>query len=111
MLGCATWRLCRGLGVVRARARRTKRQRENREREHAAFRHVPFVGRTDEFGHLIGLIAGLTSGGGHVALLEGEAGIGKSRLVREVIRHVHSLGLATLAANCYEIEKGVPYHR
>lgn len=72
-------------------------------------RYIPFVGRTDEFGHLVGLIAGLTSGSGHVALLEGESGIGKSRLIRELIRHAHSLGIHALAANCYEIEKGVPY--
>jgi len=75
----------------------------------AGLRHIPFVGRTYEFGQLVGLIARLTSGSGHVALVEGEPGIGKSRLIHELIRHAHSLGLHALAANCYEIERGVPY--
>ena len=70
---------------------------------------LPLVGRTTQFGLLLGLIANLTTGNGYVALIEGEPGIGKSRLIGEITRHAESLGLPTLIASCYEIEQGMPY--
>ncbi len=70
---------------------------------------APFVGRGNEFGLLIGLVARLTAGVGHVVLIEGEPGIGKSRLMREVARYAHAQDLQTLATNCYEIERAIPY--
>ncbi|HVC13066.1 MAG TPA: AAA family ATPase [Burkholderiales bacterium] len=70
---------------------------------------TPFVGRGNEYGLLIGLIARLTTGAGHIVLIEGEPGIGKSRLMREVARYAEAQGLATLATNCYEIEHAIPY--
>jgi tetratricopeptide (TPR) repeat protein/transcriptional regulator with XRE-family HTH domain len=69
----------------------------------------PFVGRNNEYGLLIGLIARLTAGAGYTVLVEGEPGIGKSRLLREVARYAHSQDLPTLATNCYEIERAMPY--
>ncbi len=70
---------------------------------------APFVGRGSEFGLLIGLLARLTAGSGHVALVEGEAGIGKSRLMIELARYCAARGLSTLATHCYEIESAMPY--
>lgn len=70
---------------------------------------TPFVGRGAEFGLLIGLLARLTAGSGHVALLEGEPGIGKSRLMQELTRYCAARDLCTLATNCYEIERAMPY--
>ena len=69
----------------------------------------PFVGRSNEYDLLIGLIGRVCAGAGHVALIEGEPGIGKSRLMREVARHADALNLPTLATNCYEIERATPY--
>jgi tetratricopeptide (TPR) repeat protein/transcriptional regulator with XRE-family HTH domain len=69
----------------------------------------PFVGRGNEYGLLIGLLAHLTGGTGHVVLLEGEPGIGKSRLMRELSGYARSRGLQTLATRCYEIERAMPY--
>jgi tetratricopeptide (TPR) repeat protein len=69
----------------------------------------PFVGRATEYGLLIGLLARLTTGSGHVVLLEGEPGIGKSRLMRELLDYSRSRGLCTLATRCYEIERAMPY--
>lgn len=74
-----------------------------------ALARIPFVGRTREYGQLLGLLARLTSGQGHVVLIEGEPGIGKSRLLREFAQHARHLGLHTLAANGYAIEQGMPY--
>ena len=75
----------------------------------AASDNTPFVGRSNEYGLLIGLIARLTAGAGHTVLIEGEPGIGKSRLMREVARYAQVQGLPTLATNCYEIERAMPY--
>ena len=69
----------------------------------------PFVGRNNEYGLLIGLIARLTAGAGYTVLIEGEPGIGKSRLMREVARYADAQDLPTLATNCYEIERAMPY--
>jgi len=70
---------------------------------------TPFVGRNNEYGLLIGLIARLTSGSGYSVLIEGEPGIGKSRLLREVAHYARVNDLPTLATNCYEIERAMPY--
>ena len=70
---------------------------------------APLVGRSNEYGLLIGLLARLTAGTGHVVLMEGEPGIGKSRLMRELARYARARGLSTLTTNCYEIERAVPY--
>ncbi|MDH4191778.1 MAG: AAA family ATPase, partial [Betaproteobacteria bacterium] len=70
---------------------------------------APFVGRGVEFGMLVALIARLTTGSGQTVLIEGEPGIGKSRLMREVARYAQAQGLPTLATNCFEIDRAMPY--
>lgn len=70
---------------------------------------TPFVGRSQEYSLLVGLIARLTAGSGYNVLIEGEPGIGKSRLLREISHYAHLQGLATLATHCYEIERAMPY--
>ena len=69
----------------------------------------PFIGRLNEYGHLLGLLARLTTGSGQVVLIEGEAGIGKSRLMHEVAAYARQRGLPTLSTNCYEIERAIAY--
>jgi len=69
----------------------------------------PFVGRNKEYGHLTGLIGQLTAGAGYTVLIDGEPGIGKSRLLREIAKHAIVHDIAMLATNCYEIERAMPY--
>lgn len=69
----------------------------------------PFVGRADEYGLLVALLARLTAGAGHVALIEGEPGIGKSRLMQALVECAAARQLATLATRCYEIERATAY--
>lgn len=69
----------------------------------------PFVGRSNEYGQLLGLIAGLSAGRGQVVLIEGEAGIGKSRLIHEVALSARQRALTVLITNCYEIERAIAY--
>ena len=72
---------------------------------------TPFVGRSIEYGILVGLIASLMdgAGAGHAVLIEGEPGIGKSRLMTEAARYASAHGVQTLWSNCYEIERAMPY--
>ncbi len=69
----------------------------------------PFVGRGTELDALVAMLVGSSTAPGHVALVEGEPGVGKSRLTRELARQAHARGSATLATNCYEIEAAMPY--
>ena len=69
----------------------------------------PFVGRTIEYGQFLGLIARLTARSGQVVLIEGEAGIGKSRLMTEVASYAQQQVLPLLVTNCYEIERAITY--
>ena len=69
----------------------------------------PFVGRSNEYGQFLGLIARLTARSGQVVLIEGEAGIGKSRLMREVACYARQRDLPVLVTNCYEIERAITY--
>jgi tetratricopeptide (TPR) repeat protein/transcriptional regulator with XRE-family HTH domain len=70
---------------------------------------LPLVGRSDELGQLVGLLARVTSGEGHAVLIEGEPGIGKSRLLQEITRYAGAKGIRTLRTNCYQIERAMPY--
>jgi tetratricopeptide (TPR) repeat protein/transcriptional regulator with XRE-family HTH domain len=69
----------------------------------------PFVGRSNEYGQLLGLISRLTSGNGHLVLIEGEAGIGKSRLIAEMAAYAQQRALRLLVTRCYEIERAIAY--
>ena len=69
----------------------------------------PFVGRDDEYRQCLGLLAALTTGSGRVVLIQGEAGIGKSRLMREVLAGSQREALTTLTTTCYEIERSIAY--
>ena len=64
------------------------------------------VGRDEEARHLEAALATVRAGRGEVVLLTGEAGIGKSRLIRETARRAGEQGLVTLAGRA--VSGGVP---
>ena len=70
---------------------------------------LPFVGRNNEYGEFLGLIVRLTTGRGQVVFIQGEAGIGKSRLLAEVSAYARQLGLYLLTTRCYDIELAIAY--
>jgi tetratricopeptide (TPR) repeat protein/transcriptional regulator with XRE-family HTH domain len=70
---------------------------------------APLVGRAAELAVLTGLVAALPDAAGGTVLVEGEPGIGKSRLMREAARFAEAARVPVLASNCYEIERAIPY--
>jgi DNA-binding SARP family transcriptional activator/class 3 adenylate cyclase/DNA-binding CsgD family transcriptional regulator len=68
----------------------------------------PFVGRTRELATLRGLVPGATGEGRRIALIGGEAGAGKSRLVREFAHEVAAEGVLVLYGACDAVVR-TPY--
>jgi DNA-binding CsgD family transcriptional regulator len=59
-----------------------------------------FVGRADELGELVGAMARASAGAPGLVLVGGEAGVGKSRLVAELIAYASAEGDQILAGQC-----------
>jgi DNA-binding SARP family transcriptional activator len=71
-------------------------------------RHWPVVGREAELTALTGQLGRAASGQTGFALLVGEPGIGKTRLVEEVLDQARALGFLTLSGRCSEDEGAPP---
>jgi DNA-binding CsgD family transcriptional regulator len=67
------------------------------------------IGRTGELTALHLLIDRAKSGKGQVALLSGEAGIGKSRLVAEAKTYATAQGFLLLQGQCFPTDRSCPY--
>src|SRR4029450_2345283 len=68
-----------------------------------------FVGRTSEVASLDELLGRAAEGPCQVRLIEGEAGLGSSRLVREVLRRARRLGLQPYIGAAAELERDRPF--
>src|SRR5919202_5946863 len=95
------------------RDRATAPQSEERETEAAGEDHrlahgEPLVGRDEEWGALLGAYEAAVARG-HLVVLEGEAGIGKTRLAEEFVAYAASQGSATVTARCYPGETDLAY--
>jgi class 3 adenylate cyclase len=70
----------------------------------------PMVGRTQERMFLAAQLQALLRGGqGGVILIEGEAGLGKSRLVGDLLEQAEAVGIESLVGVGDAIEKATPY--
>jgi DNA-binding SARP family transcriptional activator len=69
---------------------------------------LPLAGRHDELAALVRSHAS-ASPDGRFAVIEGEPGIGKSRLARELTAVVEDEGGIVLAARCHDDEASIPY--
>ncbi len=67
------------------------------------------VGRRAEMARLQAGLTDVQSGRSRVMIIEGEAGIGKSRLVEELIRMMREIGIAGLRGRGLSIEQRTPY--
>ena len=70
---------------------------------------TPFVGRTAELAQLECAWADVRQGRGRVVSIVGEAGIGKSRLLRELAHRVAAEGAPYLAGSCYAYADAITY--
>ena len=69
---------------------------------------MPFVGRADELSALRGVYDAIGADG-RVVLIEGEAGIGKTRLAAELVSSVRRKGSNVLSGRAFEGEAGLAY--
>lgn len=67
-----------------------------------------FVGREREYASLAGRMSEAMDGQGTAVALEGEAGVGKTRLAEEFLGYARSRGVRVLQGRCYERELGPP---
>jgi Predicted ATPase len=65
-----------------------------------------FVGRTEELGRLEELLAGSAGGSARTLVVGGEAGVGKTRLLREFLAHAGPV--TVLCGGCADAEDGGP---
>jgi DNA-binding SARP family transcriptional activator len=82
--------------------------RETARRASGMSTELPLVGRPEELSALLA-IHGAARPDGRLAVIEGEAGIGKTRLARELTARVAGRGGIVLAAGCHDDEAGLPY--
>ncbi len=70
-----------------------------------------FIGRARELAELNALLERAWSApeSRHVALISGEAGVGKSRLAAEVKRSVREYGFQLIEGQCFEADQSYPY--
>jgi ABC-type branched-subunit amino acid transport system ATPase component len=66
-------------------------------------RRSPLVGREDEFAVLAGVLRRVRQGG-QIVVVEGEAGIGRSRLVDAALGSARAAGTAVLASSADELD-------
>src|SRR2546429_4417961 len=68
-----------------------------------------FIGGDSELSLLEDSLLSAIGGDGGVVVLGGEAGMGKSRLVRELAHRAERLGCAVMSGACSEAELSLPY--
>jgi DNA-binding CsgD family transcriptional regulator len=67
------------------------------------------VGRDGELARMLGLLDDAASGRAVAALVSGDAGVGKTRLVAEVTDLAAERGFTVLSGHCAELGESVPY--
>jgi DNA-binding SARP family transcriptional activator len=70
---------------------------------------TPLFGRETEIATLRSLLGDATAGGGHVATVVGEAGIGKTRLVGALAAAAIAQSCRVLVGHCYESDSILPF--
>ncbi len=71
---------------------------------------APFVGRGDELAQLVAGWEAARAGQGRTLCIQGDAGVGKTRLSQELGQYVEKTGGRMLAGRCYELESRMPFH-
>ncbi len=80
------------------------------EKEGIIRRETIIIGREAERDQLEKHLQTLLRGNGGVVLIEGDTGMGKSRLVDDLLHQADALGIASLVGGGDSIDKSTPYH-
>ncbi len=72
-------------------------------------RRTPYVGRETEQAELNHLVDQAIRGRGGLMLIGGEPGVGKTRLVEQILAHAHDQRCLTLTGRCYESDGTAPF--
>ena len=67
------------------------------------------IGREKEWSELVQLWKAVSRGTGRIVLIEGEAGVGKSRLAQEFVRYLVTHDSSVLRGHSYDSRTGIPY--
>ncbi|WP_279340090.1 helix-turn-helix transcriptional regulator [Sphaerisporangium perillae] len=67
------------------------------------------VGRSSELDRLVGVLSAAAVGQAGVGIIGGDAGIGKTRLVAELVDLARAQGFAVLSGQCAELGDALPY--
>ena len=67
------------------------------------------VGRESQVAAVRRVLTRAREGNGTVALIVGEAGVGKSRLLRVMTEEARTAGFFVLHGACFEAERSIPY--
>ncbi|MCJ7662345.1 MAG: AAA family ATPase, partial [Anaerolineales bacterium] len=86
----------------------TRYHQDNIPRSHRRIERVHIVGRKRELGAASDMWNQTLLGHGQTLLISGEAGIGKTRLVGELIQKIETSGGRALVGGCF-MEGGIPY--
>lgn len=70
---------------------------------------TPFVGREEELRRLTKAMQDSGRGGGGLALITGDAGIGKTRIVLELAARARADGWSVLAGRCFDGDEAPPF--
>jgi predicted ATPase len=70
---------------------------------------VPLVGRSQELGRVLAALDRAAAGSGGALLLDGEAGIGKTRLAAEALALARQRGFVTLQGAAYPLQADLAY--
>src|SRR5258708_14553855 len=70
---------------------------------------TPYAGRSEERSLLRQTVSRAIAGGGGVALIAGEAGLGTTRLADEIASEAKSSGTFVVRGHCHDMEGSLPY--
>ena len=70
---------------------------------------LPLIGRHKELAELLHQLELVIEGNGRLIIIEGEAGVGKSHLLRELAQNAAWRGLAVLWGHCHEFANSLAY--
>ena len=65
------------------------------------------IGRAAEVARLDALVTDLLDGHGGLVLIDGEAGVGKTRLVAEAVARAHACGVTAATGHCVDLGEGI----